>query len=181
MGFIKNVKEIEQDKYNKKLDLKKSETPKFNCHNLIKAASLKQLETEKIAKTSIISIPKANKITQYTNKYQDEIVNENRVNYTKKGNNTKAKTQIPADDFLSWKISTPMVTNVKDKIQPKSTGDNHSPSYLFKSYLTAGKDKDYKNIPLKDVPMNDLVVKLQKEFEQEEENIYPGLDNLWSK
>ncbi len=91
-------------------------------------------------------------------------------------NHTQKETQVLNQNYLSWNISTPIASRLKAKQfdQIPSVQSN-----MFESYLKKNLQKKSKTIDLKDVPMNELVKKLQKEFELE--NDAKDLDLIWNK
>ena len=80
------------------------------------------------------------------------------------------------NDYLAWDISTPFISSLKNN---NSKRLDEIPTHLFKPYLTFSENNQHKNIPLKDVPMNDLVKKMQKEFELEEGK--NEIDHIWNR
>ena len=177
MGYIKSRKSRkEADNSYKNSDFHLKHPNKFDCESLIKTASIRQHDSV-FKQNGARQVFDQNEIVYQKCSYLDNYSIENlKENYSKfeknclKSMDNKKNTK---NDYLSWDISaSSLKTNDEKKL-------DEIPKYLFKSYLTATKDVDSKNIPLKDVPMNELVKKLQQEFEQEEEK--SGIDHIWNK
>lgn len=102
-----------------------------------------------------------------------DLLNEENDTINKK-HEIYSNKQIPKNDYLSWDISTPIATRLKNKEVEQN------PQHLFKSYFKPSEKNQYKNIPLKDVPMNELVKKLQQEFELENDKT-EDIDHIWKR
>ena len=89
------------------------------------------------------------------------------------------------DNYLFWDISPPMITKIKNKLEYKEDEDR-TPKYelLMPKMLkkTSSTRNQMPSLPLKDVPMHDLVKKLAHEFELEgDEELGVDLNGLWIK
>ena len=167
LEFIKKRNERNNEKFHK---TDKCDT--FSWEKLINIAETgqnKKFSNKVETKTKSFNDDKDFVKSRHLSKYLSE-KNSSPANHTQK------ETQVLGQNYLSWNISTPIASRLKakqlDQIPSMQTN-------MFEAYLKKSLQKKYKTVDLKDVPMNELVKKLQKEFELE--NDAKDLDLTWNR
>lgn len=167
LGFIKkrnSDKEKAQHLTNNEYDIENGQKMK----NIVEIGQYEKNKTNNALRTNILNNQNEFLKSRHLTKYLNE---KNRLNTNPK--QEEDNLQISKQNYLSWDISTPTASKLK------SQQFDQIPSNMLKSYLKPSEQNKYKALHLKDVPMNDLVKRLQEEFEAE--NDKTDIDHMWNR